>query len=183
MIVFTTKLTRRKMVSAVLVICILICSCVVFLRNLDAKESAAIADDSENTPVFTKIKTNKDRVMVLKSFGWEVDEKPLESMEVRIPVDFEGVYEEYNEMQMNQGFDLKKYSGKKVMRYTYKINNYEGDDEVVANIIIFKNNLIAGDVCSPKMGGFMHGLKKDAQTYGEQTDKNIAENGQKEEQD
>ena len=164
MIVFTTKLTRRKLVSAVLVICILICSCFVFFRNSNVSESISVADESENQVRISKIKTNKDRVALLESYGWKVDEAPLETMEVRIPAEFEGVYEEYNELQEKQGFELGKYCGKKVMRYTYRINNYKGEDNVVANIIVYKNKLIAGDVCSSKMGGFMHGLDESSAT-------------------
>ncbi len=160
MIVFTTKLTRRKVVSSILVICILICTCIVYFRDIDASESVSVSDGTEIESVELKIKTNKDRVEFLKSFGWEEDEAPLETMEVRIPQEFDGVYAEYNELQKKQGYNLEKHSGKKVMRYTYKINNHKQDEDAVANIIVYKNKLIAGDVCSPKMGGFMHGLNE-----------------------
>ena len=162
MIVFTTKLTRRKVVSSILVICILVCSCIVYFRDSDISESVSVSDETVEIKEF-KVKTNKDRVELLKGYGWEADEEPLEIMEVRIPREFDGVYEEYNEIQKKQGLNLEKFSGKKVMRYTYKINNYKGEEEVVANIIIYKNKLIAGDVCSPKMGGFMHGLNESSQ--------------------
>ena len=160
MIVFTTKLTRRKVVSAILVICILICSCIVYFRDTDANEILSVSDEDRTALVELKLKTNKDRISLLQNYGWEVAEEPLEIMEVRIPQEFDGVYEEYGELQEKQGLDLKKYSGKKAIRYTYKVNNYDGEEEVVANIIVFKNKLIAGDICSPQMGGFMHGLNE-----------------------
>ena len=44
------------------------------------------------------------------------------------------------------------------MRYTYKILNYPGEADVVADIIVFRNQVIAGDVQSVALYGFMHGL-------------------------
>ena len=176
MIVFTTKLTRRKVVSAVLVICILISSCVVYFGDLKTSESVSISDEPEQSKQIIELRSNKDRVEYLQNFGWEVEEEPLETMEVRIPQDFNGVYGEYNELQKKQGFNLEKYSGKKVTRYTYKIKNYDENEEVIANLIIYKNKLIAGDVCSPKMGGFMHGLNESSQTSSENNTEKMSEN-------
>ena len=83
----------------------------------------------------------------------------VEFMEVQIPQEFDEVYAKYNEIQTAQGMDLTKYQGKRVMRYTYSIKNYpSGEEGVCANMLVYKNKLIAGDVCSPKLDGFMHGL-------------------------
>ncbi|MBR4014329.1 MAG: DUF4830 domain-containing protein, partial [Clostridia bacterium] len=46
-------------------------------------------------------------------------------------------------------------------RYTYEITNYDGYDGVVyANILVYRNKVIAGDVCSADTKGFMHGLQR-----------------------
>ena len=97
---------------------------------------------------------------MLKDLGWEVDETPMEFMEVQIPEEFDEVYSEYNDIQLKQGMDLKKYAGKRAMRYCYQVNNYpSGEKNVVANLLIYKNKLIGGDISSTQMNGFMHGLQ------------------------
>ncbi len=157
MIVITTRLTKRKFVAAILAVCILACSAVVVMNRGKNSEITDVANMKD-----VKLKNNEDRTALLEGYGWVIEKEPLEFMEVKIPNEFDGVYNEYNEIQKNQGFDLSEYAGKRVMRYTYKINNHPSEEEgVVANIIVYKNKLIAGDVCSPKLGGFMHGLHKE----------------------
>ena len=47
------------------------------------------------------------------------------------------------------------------MRYTYEITNYDGEDGVVyANILIYRNRVIGGDICSADVTGFIHGFEK-----------------------
>lgn len=168
MIVFTTRLTRRKVVSGILALCIIICSTVIAVRNMNDSDAVTVSEEQNLSHEDKRIKTNEDRVSLLEGYGWAVDKEPLEFMEVKIPEEFDGVYNEYNEIQKRQGMDLTKYSGKRVMRYTYKVNNHPSNEEgVVANIIIYKNKLIAGDVCSPKLGGFMHGLSETSETSEE----------------
>ena len=110
---------------------------------------------------YDKIKTNEDRVMFLKQFGWEVKPEAVASGEVEMPSEFDKVFTGYNEIQKRQGLDLSKYKGKKVIRYTYEITNYENaNGKVYANIIVYRNKVIGGDVCSAKVGGFIHGFSR-----------------------
>lgn len=111
---------------------------------------------------FDKMKTDTDRVDFLTQFGYTVDATPLESVEVTIPDEFDKVFATYNELQKQVGLDLGRYKGKKVMRYTYKVTNYEGyGDTVYANLLVYKNKIIGGDVCSADPHGFAHGLRKE----------------------
>jgi hypothetical protein len=67
----------------------------------------------------------------------------------------------YNEVQKQQGLDLEKYKGKDVIRYTYEITNYPGEEgKVLANLIVYKNRVIGGDICSADVNGFIHGFAK-----------------------
>ncbi|MBQ6845852.1 MAG: DUF4830 domain-containing protein [Oscillospiraceae bacterium] len=177
MIVFTTKLTRKKIIIGVIVICIIVCSAMALIGRNDDMDSVMVLENGQKSLANTKLKTNDDRVELLKKYGWEVDKEPVETMEVRIPEKFDGVYNEYNEIQKKQGLNLSEYAGKRVMRYTYKINNYpENEPGTVANLIIYKEKLIAGDVCSPKLGGFMHGLARETKNaVSEDTEENKKE--------
>jgi hypothetical protein len=117
--------------------------------------------EAVETIKFDKIKTADDRINFLRQFGWEVESQPVEEVEVTIPAEFDKVYQGYNELQKKQGFDLNKYLKKNVMRYTYKITNYpEYDGDVYADILIYKNKVIGGDICSADANGFIHGIDR-----------------------
>ena len=110
---------------------------------------------------YTGVKTNEDRIAFLKQFGWEVDPDAKESAEVTIPAEFDKIFTGYNEIQKRQGLDLSEYRKKKVTRYTYEVTNYQGAEGVVyANILVYRNRVIGGDICSADVSGFIHGFEK-----------------------
>jgi hypothetical protein len=102
------------------------------------------------------------RQQFLKQMGWEVSGEFDECRQVLIPEQFNEVYEGYNELQKQQGFDLSAYKGKSCDVYTYKVKNYKGHedkDDVRCNLMICDDVLIGGDVSSTELDGFMQGLK------------------------
>ena len=110
---------------------------------------------------YEKIKTNDDRVNFLSQFGWTVKPEAVETVETKIPTNFDNVFTTYNEIQKRQNLDLSNYKGKNIVRYTYEITNYpDYNGKVYANLIIYKNRVIGGDVCSADVNGFIHGFKK-----------------------
>ena len=107
----------------------------------------------------TGVKTNEDRIAYLESYGWQVAQEPSSVEELLIPDTFDENYTQYLELQSSQGFDLTDYCGKRVKRYTYEISNYPtGESGIQAGLLIYKNTVIGGDVLSPQLGGFIHGL-------------------------
>ena len=106
--------------------------------------------------------TNNDaRVGFLKGFGWEVSNSPVESSQVRIPETASEVFDRYNDLQKSQGYDLSRYAGKNVMRYVYKVNNYpDATDPVYATVLVYKNQVIGGDITDTSAGGKVQGFKK-----------------------
>ena len=115
--------------------------------------------DTSATSVST-VSDNDSRVTFLKDFGWEVTTSPLESGQVRIPTETTEVFDRYNHLQQTQGYDLTKYGGKKVMRYVYKVNNYPGaTDPVFATVLVYKNQIIGGDITNTASGGKIQSFK------------------------
>lgn len=104
--------------------------------------------------------TNNDaRVEFLKGFGWEVTTSPVESGQVKIPQNTSEIFERYNALQKSQGYDLSKYAGKTVMRYVYQINNYPNATEpVYATVLVYKNQIIGGDITDTSPGGRVQGF-------------------------
>ena len=110
---------------------------------------------------YEKIKSNDDRINFLKQFGWEVEAEPIKEQQVMIPKDFDKVFSAYNELQRKQGLDLSSFKKKSVMRYTYVIKNYpDYEGEVYVNLLVYRNTVIGGDVCSADVNGFVHGFER-----------------------
>lgn len=121
---------------------------------------AGLLTDRPSVPISTVAVTdNAGRIAFLGGFGWQVDEEPSEILEIVIPDQFDSVYEQYNQLQKKQGYDLTRWRGKTARRYTYRILNYpNAQDEVFANLILCDGQVIGGDVSSVALNGFMHGL-------------------------
>ncbi|OQB15623.1 MAG: hypothetical protein BWY15_00336 [Firmicutes bacterium ADurb.Bin193] len=96
----------------------------------------------------------------VQSLGWIIDEKPIESAFVDIPKVFDSVYENYNALQKEAGFDLSEYRGKRVMRYTFAVKNFDGEENVRANVLTYRGKIIGGDLMTVAIDGFMIPLKK-----------------------
>ena len=75
-------------------------------------------------------------------------------------VEIDGVLADYNDLQRRQGFDLRPYSGLGCTVYSYIVTNYETDEPVLCTIYLYKNRVIAGDIHSTSLDGFMHGIRK-----------------------
>lgn len=101
--------------------------------------------------------TNAKRVLFLEGLGYEVDETATEIKDIVIPENFSVVYEKYNNLQKEAGFDLKNYRGKNAKVYSYSLQN---DTEQQIHLIVCEDKLIGGDVASLKLNGNMTGLKR-----------------------
>ncbi len=107
------------------------------------------------------VKGVEDCRRFLEQFGWTVSDEPIEQGEVRLPAEFDSVLMQYNEIQKAQNLNLEKYAKKPLMRYTYTVSNYEGYDEpVYANVLVYKDKVVGGDVSSASPEGFIHGFSK-----------------------
>ncbi len=147
-------------ISAVIALTVLI----IALPQNEAVAAGSIFNGSDSTR-YDRIKTEADRKDFLSQFGWQTADGCIDEIEMKIPSDFDKIMKSYNEIQKSQGMDLTKYKGKTVQRYTYKIENYpDYSGTVYANIIIYDDRVIGGDICSSDISGFIHGFE--AKTKG-----------------
>ena len=157
MFVYTLRARTLKFFA---VICVSLAAIITLIAFVPAYgEDITVSKDGKIN--YSGVKTNEDRIEFLAQFGWEVKSEPVESVEVVIPSEFDKIFTGYNEIQKRQGLDLSDYKKKKVMRYTYEVTNYKGNDDVVyANVIVYRNRVIGGDICSADVTGFIHGFEK-----------------------
>lgn len=156
MFVYSIRSATIKFICAIALSLAVLISLVALIPSYDAADgSEAVSDIS-----YTKIYENSDRLAFISQFGWKVENEPLEAVEVSVPETFDNVYLGYNEMQKEQGLNLAKYKGKTVTRYTYKVTNYpDYDGTVYLSLLVYKNKVVGGDVCSADVNGFVHGFE------------------------
>lgn len=113
--------------------------------------------------LFASGETDTNNIVFLKGYGWEVRTKSVEKEDIIIPKPFDRVYENYNDIQLKAGLDLRPYMGMKGVRYTYIVENYPKDvgEEVRANVICINNEPVGGDIMTVSLRGFIHSLNFD----------------------
>ena len=106
--------------------------------------------------------TAEKRIEYIRSFGWEVSIAPTSIKEIRIPANFDDAYEQYNALQREQGFDLRKYRACYAYKYTYDILNYAEPSPVpiCANLIVYEGRIIGADISSSEANGLVTVLAK-----------------------
>ena len=160
MFVYSLRAGTVKLIGVICVALTVLITLIAFVPTYTISSQAS-ADASEVSYRYDKIKSAEDVAAFLSQFGWEVDATPIESKEVTIPAEFDKIFSAYNELQREQGLDLSKYKRKQVTRYTFKVTNYEGyEGTVYANVLVYRNRVVGGDICSADATGFVQGFEK-----------------------
>lgn len=152
---FTLRLKPKTIFGLILIVTGVVVIAVTFFSNH--------VEGSRQTAGAILLATDQERADYLTSLGWQFTSS-FEEKQVKIPMEFNETYTQYNEIQKAQGFDLADHKGETVTVYTYNITNYPGyedKDYILANLLVADGTLIGGDVCSTSASdGFMQGLKK-----------------------
>lgn len=161
MFIYSLRASTLKFFAVVCVALVTLITLITFIPDYSSVSASADNREISKSYNYDKIKTNEDRVNFLSQFGIEVKPEPVESVEITVPSSFDKIFTGYNEIQKKQGLDLSKYKNKKIMRYTYEVTNYEGyEGRVYATVLIYRNKVVGGDVCSADVKGFIHGFMK-----------------------
>ena len=149
MMVMTAKVNIKKILIGLVALAGVILAAVMLFGSSDEDVSAAA------------VSTNDSRVQFLKDFGWDVSNSPVESSQVRIPDAESEVFARYNDLQKSQGYDLRQFAGKTAMRYVYKVNNFpKATEPVYATVLVYKNQVIGGDITDTAAKGVIQGFQK-----------------------
>ena len=104
--------------------------------------------------------TLEGRLLFLERLGWQVDAESEEREHIRLPEELSDVMAGYNRMQKAQGYDLSRHLGERCEKYSYRLTNYpDCGQTVMVTLYVRGRRVIAGDVHSTALDGFMHGLK------------------------
>lgn len=158
MFIYSLKASTLKFFGIIGISLATLVALIFLIPSFSSATTANIEAMNENIS-FDDVKNEADGIKFLSQYGWELDSTPIDVCSVTIPKDFDKIITLYNEIQKQQGLDLTKYQKKTATRYTYKVTNYQGyEGTVYANIIVYKDKVIAGDICSADAKGFMHTL-------------------------
>ena len=154
MMVMTAKVNIKKVLIALAAAAGVILALILLLGGGNSSQPTAAPS----------VAGNDGRVQFLQNLGWQVNASPAESGQVRIPNEENRIFSRYNDLQESAGYDLSQYAGKTVMRYVYKVTNYPGATEpVYATLLVYKDQVIGGDITDTAAKGTMQALVKQSQ--------------------
>ncbi len=155
MFMLSLKISKKKALTALIAVLALIGIILVILSFSNSNNTINSPSGKHSVIVCS----NEDKVNFLKEFGWKINEYSLEVSDISIPEIFNDTYENYNEIQKNQGFDLSKHKGETCKKFVYEVLNYPGKSKgIKATLIISNNRVIAADISSSEVNGFIEGL-------------------------
>ncbi|MBQ3639921.1 MAG: DUF4830 domain-containing protein [Clostridia bacterium] len=161
MFVYSLRAGTIKLVGVVCVALTVLITLIAFVPTYTSGIVSPTVAEQSVSYSYEKVRTSGDAANFLSQFGWTVDAEPTEVSSVTIPAEFDKVYAAYNELQKSQGLNLAKYRGKEVTRYTFTVTNYaDYEGTVLANVLVYRNRVIGGDICSADVTGFVHGFEK-----------------------
>ncbi len=155
---FVIKKVSKKKYSIIVISILVVTLLIISLTMGNSVKSYAVCSSIGKYSLSAQ--TIEEQIEFLEQFYWETGKEPTEVVELIIPQEFNEVYTNYNQIQIAQGLDLNKYKGKDCIKVSYDILNYPTQSEnIVANMLIYDGKVIAGDISSIKLDGFMHGFE------------------------
>ena len=149
MVVMTAKLSKKKLIAAIVAIVALIVLIALCVKSGGGSPKPSAAD------------ANSERIAFLSSFGYTVNGEPAETGTVMIPAQPSEVFDRYNELQKSQGYDLSQYAGQKITRYVYALEDYDDTGTPwYATVLCADGEIIGGDVACTEPDGKMHGFER-----------------------
>ena len=139
------KMPKGSLALIILAAVVLASSLIVSLKNNSGKVVAA--------------SDNLSALAYIESFDIDVLKEGLKEDEIKVPATFNDVYNNYNKIQKEQGFDLENYKGKTLKRYTYPMINIEDEGSLFVEVLTFDGIVVAADIYSTNIGGSIRTLK------------------------
>lgn len=157
MFVFSLKAANIKRIFFIFLAAVLIFTGAYFLFFKEGESESTLKNS-----VNEKLETADERIAFISKYSYEVNADPMKVEEIIIPEEFDENYNSYNEIQKAQGFDLEKFKGCRVKKWTYEVTNYKGDnthDSIIeANLLIYNGVVIGADLQCLSQDGFLKPL-------------------------
>ena len=147
---FENKKYPMKFLSVMLCFSI-IAAIASFISNVDWRIKRTAEYNGQKYS--TSAKNISEIKHLAENFGINIaDDSPIIE-NIRIPMQFNSVYQEYNSLQHDIGMDLEKYRGESCTKYTFDM-----DENFVLNIIVYNNHFIGGDISEKDFNGIIKSI-------------------------
>jgi hypothetical protein len=156
MTIYTIKLSKKRLAAMILVVAVVVAA--VILAWPSGAEAKAGESPGVSTGAPPEVRSAADGAAYIEGLGYAVRPEAADTRKVTIPQTFDDVYTRYNAIQQETGFDLAPYMGKGVTLYTFYVTNYTGYDDVLIDLLVYRDAVIGGAVYTASIDGFMHGL-------------------------
>ena len=133
MVVYTAKVSKKRALALLLIIAVVVAAVILGVPDKGGAQDAPVAQTAGS---IKGVKTNQERIDYLKSLGYTPSDQPCVIQDVLIPEEFDDTYAAYNLLQIECGFDLSGYCGKRVTLYTYDVTGYPDQKDVKADLLI-----------------------------------------------
>ena len=143
MFVLSVKMSRRRLVSLLLCVGVMVLILVAAFLWPASRETVSTVPAADGAA----------RVAFLKQLGYEVDPVYNEVHEVLIPEEFDEVFAAYNDMQAAADMDLTPYAGKRLKCWSYRILNSGNAEETIAHLYVWQDTIVGGDISESVMNG------------------------------
>ncbi len=147
---FNIKLNKTALIIALILIVVVVTAIVI------------VSLEKQNSQPTDKTVINEDFSVeeYIASFGPTVNSTLCKIDEITVPMRFSDVYNSYNKIQKAQGFDLERYKGMVLTRYTYPVTNYpDKKASVFVEVLMYEGTVVAADIYSTDSDGFIIALK------------------------
>ncbi len=104
-------------------------------------------------PYSTSAENIRDMQKLAENFGISIGCQPDSAETIRIPQEFNQLYNEYNALQKNIGMNLEPYKGEECTLYTFDVN-----DALYLNLIVYDGHFIGGDLSEKDWNGQMKSI-------------------------
>ena len=152
MFIVTAKVPKRRFLLLGILASL---SVVLFLALLHGRLGGGAAQHDA-----LRAESDAARAAFLAARGWEVEPEPVESVRLTLPQELVEPYLSYNELQLQQGFDLTPYLGQTLERFTYQVTNHPTHTHgCQADLYLHHGIVVAGDVICTGEGGFISTLE------------------------
>lgn len=135
MITASIKTTRKRIIGTLCVILAFIIASIMFFAETQPDEKP-------------KAFTEKDFIEFVESFGWETEEGSVTAETLILPEKPDEIMQKYCALQKEAGYELEPFLGKEAEKYTCKVTNFEGTEEIYASAYVCGGKIAAADLSS-----------------------------------
>ena len=108
---------------------------------------------------YGELSTTEGRCAYLAARGYTADPASETVREITLPREFDDILEDYNRLQLTAGYDLHAGAGRTCLICQYELIDYPGwDGRVIATLYLCRGRVIAGDVHTASIEGFLRAL-------------------------